>query len=399
MTYLYDYLVFLAQAATVVAAVLVVLSAMASFSARRRHTPRGGLEVIRLNDYLDDLRHGLEQAMLTRGQYRKAARQEAKQLRRKAKQEAKQAKRAAKRAGAGVEPAQQPAPPAAADDAGKESETEERAAESQRASQAPASTDADGGQTEEAGKSRVYALTFEGDMDASKVSHLRHEINAVLTKASSGDEVVVRVKSFGGRVHGYGLAASQLQRVREHGLNLVVAVDQVAASGGYLMAAVANKVIAAPFAVVGSIGVVAEIPNVHRLLKKNDVDVEVITAGRYKRTLTVFGENTEEGRRKFTEELEDLHVLFQEFVNEQRPGLELDKVATGEAWFGRRAIELNLVDEIATSDEYLMQRCTDADVFEVRWVEHKRPLERVLGEIESGVSQLLQWLPIKGGWR
>ncbi|MDD9962990.1 MAG: protease SohB [Gammaproteobacteria bacterium] len=363
MTYLYDYLVFLAQAATVVAAVLVVLSAMATFSARRRHAPRGALEVIRLNDYLDDLRHGLEQAMLTRGQYRKAARQEAKQARRKAKKEAKQA------------------------------------TQSQDVSQAAADSDTGDAKAEEPSKSRVYALTFEGDLDATKVSHLRHEINAVLTKASSGDEVVVRVKSFGGRVHGYGLAASQLQRVRQHGLNLVVAVDQVAASGGYLMAAVANKVIAAPFAVVGSIGVVAEIPNVHRLLKKNDVDVEVITAGRYKRTLTVLGENTDEGRRKFTEELEDLHVLFQEFVNEQRPGVELEKVATGEAWYGRRAIELNLVDEITTSDEYLMRRCAEADVFEVRWVEHKKPLERVLGEIESGVKQLVQWLPGKGGWR
>jgi len=367
MTYLYDYLVFLAQAVTVVAAVLVVLSALATFSARRRHAPRGALEVIRLNDYLDDLRHGLEQAMLTRGQYRKAARQEAKQARRKAKKEAK-----------------------------KEAK---QAARSQDAPQAAADSDAGDAQAEEPSKSRVYALTFEGDLDATKVSHLRHEINAVLTKASSGDEVVVRVKSFGGRVHGYGLAASQLQRVRQHGLNLVVAVDQVAASGGYLMAAVANKVIAAPFAVVGSIGVVAEIPNVHRLLKKNDVDVEVITAGRYKRTLTVLGENTDEGRRKFTEELEDLHVLFQEFVNEQRPGVELEKVATGEAWYGRRAIELNLVDEITTSDEYLMRRCAEADVFEVRWVEHKKPLERVLGEIESGVKQLVQWLPGKGGWR
>ena len=390
MTYLYDYLVFLAQAATVVAAVLVVLSAMATFSARRRHAPRGALEVIRLNDYLDDLRHGLEQAMLTRGQYRKAARQEAKAARRKAKKEAKQAQRAAKQDG-GDEAAPEPAEAAAEDHPAGESKAEDQPAQGQDAPQSDAESDA--------GKSRVYALTFEGDLDATKVSHLRHEINAVLTKASSGDEVVVRVKSFGGRVHGYGLAASQLQRVRQHGLNLVVAVDQVAASGGYLMAAVANKVIAAPFAVVGSIGVVAEIPNVHRLLKKNDVDVEVITAGRYKRTLTVLGENTDEGRRKFTEELEDLHVLFQEFVNEQRPGVELDKVATGEAWYGRRAIELNLVDEIATSDEYLMRRCAEADVFEVRWVEHKKPLERVLGEMESGLRQLVQWLPGKGGWQ
>lgn len=390
MTYLYDYLVFLAQAATVVAAVLVVLSAMATFSARRRHAPRGALEVIRLNDYLDDLRHGLEQAMLTRGQYRKAARQEAKAARRKAKKEAKQAQRAAKQDG-GDEAAPEPAEAAVEDHPAEESKAEDQPAQSQDAPQSDAESDA--------GKSRVYALTFEGDLDATKVSHLRHEINAVLTKASSGDEVVVRVKSFGGRVHGYGLAASQLQRVRQHGLNLVVAVDQVAASGGYLMAAVANKVIAAPFAVVGSIGVVAEIPNVHRLLKKNDVDVEVITAGRYKRTLTVLGENTDEGRRKFTEELEDLHVLFQEFVNEQRPGVELEKVATGEAWYGRRAIELNLVDEIATSDEYLMRRCAEADVFEVRWVEHKKPLERVLGEMESGLRQLVQWLPGKGGWQ
>lgn len=397
MTYFYDYLVFLAQAATIVAAVLVVLSALATFSARRRHAPRGALEVIRLNDYLDDLRHGLEQAMLTRGQYRKAARQEAKRARRKAKREAKQAQRVARRDG-GDEAAPAPPEAAALERSGKESEPEEQAAQRQDAPQAAAESDAGSAQAEEPSKSRVYALTFEGDLDATKVSHLRHEINAVLTKASSGDEVVVRVKSFGGRVHGYGLAASQLQRVRQHGLNLVVAVDQVAASGGYLMAAVANKVIAAPFAVVGSIGVVAEIPNVHRLLKKNDVDVEVITAGRYKRTLTVLGENTDEGRRKFTEELEDLHVLFQEFVNEQRPGVELEKVATGEAWYGRRAIELNLVDEITTSDEYLMRRCAEADVFEVRWVEHKKPLERVLGEIESGVKQLVQWLPGKGGW-
>ncbi len=386
MTYLYDYLVFLAQAVTVVAAVLVVLSAMATFSARRRHAPRGALEVIRLNDYLDDLRHGLEQAMLTRKQYRKAARQESRRARRQVRKEAKQAQRTAKGDGGGDRAAPEPAP--ARDPSGQESQP-----------QTAADSDAAGCQAEVVGRSRVYALTFEGDLDATKVSHLRHEINAVLTKAGAGDEVVVRVKSFGGRVHGYGLAASQLQRVRQHGLNLVVAVDQVAASGGYLMAAVANKVIAAPFALVGSIGVVAEIPNVHRLLKKNDVDVEVITAGRYKRTLTLLGENTEEGRRKFTEELEDLHVLFQEFVNEQRPGVELEKVATGEAWYGRRAIELNLVDEIATSDEYLMRRCGEADVFEVRWVEHKKPLERVLGEIEGGLRQLVQWLPGKGGWR
>ena len=429
MNHLYQYLVFLAEAVTIVVAILIVLSALASFGARRRQAPPGVLEVVRFNDYLDDLRHGLEQAMLTPGQYRKAARREAKAQAKKAKQEAKRAAAAAKRQAAqttgtgeaaakdGIPPgegdaeetpdAETPAPESGegaaraggaigADEGDAGAAQDEEAQDAATGSdEAPAATGEGGVPTDaEAGRrSRVYALTFEGDLDASKVSFLRHEINAILTKAEDGDEVVARVKSFGGRVHGYGLAASQLQRVRERGLKLVVAVDQVAASGGYLMAAVANQVIAAPFAVVGSIGVVAEIPNIHRLLKKHDVDVEVITAGRYKRTLTVLGENTEEGRRKFTEELEDLHSLFQEFVTDKRPGLDLQKVATGEAWYGRRAIELNLVDAIMTSDEYLTRRCQDADVFEVRWVEHKKPWERVLDQVETGLKRLTAWLP------
>ena len=407
MNHLYEYLVFLAEAVTIVVAILIVLSALASFGARRRQAPPGVLEVVRFNDYLDDLRHGLEQAMLTPGQYRKAARREAKAQAKKAKQEAKRAAAAAKRQAAQTTGAGQAAakdgPPSGEGDAGETLDAEAPAPPQDEAAQdaatgpdeAPAAAGEDGAPTDaEAGRrSRVYALTFEGDLDASKVSFLRHEINAILTKAEDGDEVVARVKSFGGRVHGYGLAASQLQRVRERGLKLVVAVDQVAASGGYLMAAVANQVIAAPFAVVGSIGVVAEIPNIHRLLKKHDVDVEVITAGRYKRTLTVLGENTEEGRRKFTEELEDLHSLFQEFVTDKRPVLDLQKVATGEAWYGRRAIELNLVDAIMTSDEYLTRRCQDADVFEVRWVEHKKPWERVLDQVETGIKRLTAWLP------
>lgn len=418
MTYLYDYLTFLAQAVTVVAAVLVVLTALVTFSARRRHAPEGTLEVVRFNDYLDNLRHGLEQAMLTPSQYRRIARREAKAHARKSRQEAKRLRRTEKGAEAGAgATADQPEGAPAADEAPAPDEATaapgeapgageahsvqrdapgaagEAAKAQDEATGAPSTAGGNGRDQGAERRSRVYALTFDGDLDATKVSHLRHEINAVLTKAESGDEVVVRVRSFGGRVHGYGLAASQLQRVRSQGLKLVVAVDQVAASGGYLMAAVANQVIAAPFAVVGSIGVVAEIPNIHRLLKKHDVDVETITAGRYKRTLTLLGENTDEGRRKFTEEMEDLHALFQEFVMEKRPKVELAKVATGEAWYGRRALDLKLVDEIMTSDEYLMQRCHSADVFEVRWVEHKKPIDRVLAQIEGGVRRLAGWLP------
>ena len=144
---------------------------------------------------------------------------------------------------------------------------------------------------------------------------------------------------------------------------------------------------AAPFALVGSIGVVAQIPNVHRLLKKNDVDVEVLTAGKYKRTLTMLGENTEEGREKFLAELEDIHALFQEFVAEFRPDMDLDKVATGEAWFGRRAIELKLVDGLATSDELLMQACQSSDVYAIAWQDQKKPIERILGRVNGVLEQ------------
>ena len=172
----------------------------------------------------------------------------------------------------------------------------------------------------------------------------------------------------------------------------MVAVDKVAASGGYLMAAVADRILAAPFAVIGSIGVLAQIPNVHRLLKKHDVDVEMLTAGKYKRTLTVLGENTEEGRQKFREELEDIHALFQEFVSSRRPTLDMAEVATGEVWYGDRAVARNLIDELCTSDEYLTRACETKDVYEVRWVEHKKPLERLLSQAEGALVRIFERL-------
>ena len=180
--------------------------------------------------------------------------------------------------------------------------------------------------------------------------------------------------------------------IESGGIPLVVAVDKVAASGGYLMAAVADRILAAPFAVIGSIGVLAQIPNVHRLLKKHDVDVELITAGKYKRTLTVLGENTDEGRAKFTEELEDIHALFQEFVSSRRPQLSMEEVATGEVWYGERALAKHLIDELCTSDEYLARACDDSDVFEVRWVEHKKPIERLMAQAEMSLERLVDRL-------
>jgi serine protease SohB len=242
-------------------------------------------------------------------------------------------------------------------------------------------------------ESRVYVLHFHGDIRASAVELLRREITAVLTLADAAhDEVVVCLESPGGMVHGYGLAASQLDRVRQKGIALTICVDKVAASGGYMMACLGNRILAAPFAVLGSIGVVAQLPNFHRLLQRHDIDYEVLTAGEYKRTLTVFGKNTEEGRRKFQEELDDTHELFKEFVQQRRPQLDMAKVATGEHWYGQRALELKLVDELKTSDEYVAERAQDAKVFAVQYVPKHRLLARLGLSAEAALDRtLLRW--------
>jgi serine protease SohB len=335
MEHVYDYLEFLAKAATIVVGVIAVIGVGMSMGLRRSSPEGGHLDVRKLNDRLEDMGRVMRQAFLPESAFKKSIKQE--------------------------------------DRARKKADKERGASDDRR---------------------RVYVLDFDGDLQASKVDHLRNEITAVLTSARDQDEVVVRIESPGGMVHGYGLAASQLERVRQRKIRLVTAVDKVAASGGYLMAAVSDYIIAAPFALVGSIGVVAQIPNVHRLLKKHDVDVEVLTAGKYKRTLTVFGENTEQGRAKFVEELEDVHALFQEFVQTNRPQVSIDEIATGEAWYGRRALEHRLVDELSTSDAYLTKACEDSDVYEVRWVEHKNPIERVLAQFVESTRSVLS----RFGW-
>ncbi|MFI4918505.1 MAG: protease SohB [Legionellales bacterium] len=202
----------------------------------------------------------------------------------------------------------------------------------------------------------LYVIDFNGDIKASQVDQLRDEITAVLSIAKQGDEILLRLDSPGGSVNGYGLAAAQLQRIRTKNIPLTVSIDKVAASGGYLMACVANHILAAPFAIIGSIGVVAQIPNFYRLLKHNLVDVELLTAGEYKRTLTLFGENTKVGREKFQEDLEKIHAAFKTYVLTNRDQLDIDKISTGEHWLATDAFELNLVDKLITSDDYLMEK-------------------------------------------
>ena len=226
-------------------------------------------------------------------------------------------------------------------------------------------------------RKRVYVLNFKGDVRASEVSSLRESVTAILTVAKASDEVVVLLESSGGTVHGYGLGASQLQRIRDQGIKLTVAVDKVAASGGYLMACVADSIIAAPFAIIGSVGVISQIPNFNRLLKKLAIDFEQMTAGEFKRTLTLFGENTDKDRNKFQEEIEDTHRLFKEFVAENRSIIDIDTIATGEHWYGKRALALNLVDDLCTSDDYLCAKAEKADLFSVSYIRPKSILERL----------------------
>ncbi|MEK9822171.1 MAG: protease SohB [Gammaproteobacteria bacterium] len=329
MEFLFEYGLFLAKSVTVLAVILVVVIAVFSASQRQRDPEAGHIEVKNLNDSLAQITHSLKSVVL----HPEARKQDLKAEKKKSKEKQKNQKHAV-----------------------KEGEPE---------------------------RARMFVIDFKGDIQASEVNSLREEITAALSVAQEEDEVLVRLESPGGVVHGYGLAASQLQRVRSRGITLTVAVDKVAASGGYMMACIANRVLAAPFALLGSIGVVAQIPNFHRLLQKNDIDYEVLTAGEYKRTLTVFGENTDKAREKFVDDLEDVHALFKEFVKEHRPTVDIEEVATGEAWFGRRALEHRLVDELKTSDEYIIERCDEMDVFHIRYVIHKHRLERFMDKVAS----------------
>ena len=329
-----EYGLFLAQALTVVVAIIVVVGFIAAAGQKGRK--EGHIEIKKLNDKIEDTAELFEEALLTKDELKERH----KALKKEEKEKKKAEKAEAKKSG------------------DKDSDAEE------------------------VRKKRVFVIDFDGDVNASAVSSMREEISAVLTSAEPCDEVVVRLESPGGVVHGYGLASSQLDRIRKKDIPLTVCVDKVAASGGYMMACLANKIIAAPFAIVGSIGVVAQIPNIHKLLKKNDIDIELHTAGEYKRTLTVIGENTDEGREKFKQDLQDTHDLFKSHVNQYRPELVMDKVANGDIWYGQEALNNHLVDQVMTSDEYLMQLAEEADVFEVSF-ETKKTLQEKLGMAAS----------------
>lgn len=329
MEFLYEYGLFLAKAITFVVAVVIILVTIAA-TAMKQKQKKGELEIVDLSEHFNDVEDEVLQHLLTKDE-----------LKEKEKADKKIAKQKNK------------------DKSQKDS------------------------------KNRTFVVDFNGSIDAKEVSSLREEITAILTVAKPEDEVFIRLESGGGMVHGYGLASSQLDRIRQQGIPLTISVDKVAASGGYMMACVANKIISAPFAIVGSIGVIAQIPNFNKILKKNDIDFEQITAGEFKRTLTMFGENTDNAREKFSEEIEDTHELFKTFVTEHRPSLDIAKVATGEHWFGIKAHELGLVDTIQTSDDYLMQASKQNKIVSIKYATKKGFAEKFSKAASLSVESIL----------
>jgi len=346
LEFLYEYGLFLAKTITFVIAVIAIVAVIAASAIKQKHK-KGELEITDLSEQFEDVEQEVIHALLNK-----------EELKQKEKSDKKQAK------------------------------------EQEKKDKALAKGQAKSGADEEEGKAKVFVVDFKGSIDAKEVSSLREEVSAILSVASKNDEVFVRLESGGGMVHGYGLASSQLDRIRQHEIPLTVSVDKVAASGGYMMACVANNIIAAPFAILGSIGVIAQLPNFNKLLKKNDIDFEQFTAGEFKRTVTMFGENTEKGKEKFIEELEETHVLFKDFVSERRPSLDLDKVATGEHWFGTKALELGLIDTIQTSDDYLQKLSKSRKIVAIKYEVKKGLAEKFAKaaslSVESVFGKLMQ---------
>ncbi len=312
--FFFAYGLFALKVLTFIVLVVFGIGFLISLASSRSQKERENLEVENINDKLDDLKDAIEAEVLSKEEY-KAIQKADKKL---AKQERKERKKRLKLG------------------------------------------------EEEPHKQRMFIIRFDGDMHASEVENLRESITTILSIAKPlVDEVLIILDSSGGVVHNYGLAASQLIRIKQKQVKLTVSVDLVAASGGYMMACVADHIIAAPFALLGSIGVLAEIPNFHGFLQKHKVDIEHHTAGEYKTTLTMLAKNSDKGRAKFQEELEDVHTLFKDFVITNRPQLDINKIATGEAWYGMKAIELGLVDTIQTSDDYIVDKSENVDIYEV----------------------------------
>ncbi|WP_323843950.1 protease SohB [Microbulbifer magnicolonia] len=390
MEFLIEYGLFLAKVVTIVVALLVIIGFVVANREHLKERVQGHISVTHLNDRYEQFKESLLEAVMDKHEFAQRKKHLAKDKKAQEKALAKKHKAEQKKKPqekvrhAGLESTETPLP--------EQGEADAEAGDRQ----SPALIT----HKPEGERKRIFVMQFDGDIKASALHQLREEVTAVLQVAEPGDEVLVCLESPGGMVANYGLAASQLARVRSAGIQLTIAVDKVAASGGYMMACVADRILAAPFAMLGSIGVLAQLPNFNRLLKRHDIDFESFTAGEYKRTVTMFGENTAEGREKFQSDLDEIHTLFQHFVAEYRPKLDVAKVATGEVWFGQRALDVGLVDELKTSDEYLTSSAQSADLYQVEYKERKTIAKKFGLAAQAGVeSALMRLFSRLAAWR
>ncbi len=347
MEYFIEYGLFLAKLVTLVVAFVFIVGILVSAGSKgRKGAGRGQITITHLNEELDEMRDAMKKAIYDKASYKLELKEEKK----------------------------------------RQKQERERRQQAKRGAQG--SSDHEDGK-----RKRVYVIDFNGDMEASEVVSLREEITAILALATPDDEVVLRLESPGGMVHAYGLASSQLDRIKAQKVPLTICVDKVAASGGYMMACLADRLVAAPFAILGSIGVLVQLPNFNRLLRKHDVDYETISAGEFKTTLTTFGEITQKGRDKVKEDVEEMHGLFKAWVKDHRPAVDIDSIATGETWVGVHALEKSMIDELMTSDECIVKACENADVYAVHF-EIRRTLSDKLGAaIQKGLDMaVLAWI-------
>jgi serine protease SohB len=213
-------------------------------------------------------------------------------------------------------------------------------------------------------KKRCFVIDFNGDIMATQSKALNFEITSVICSAQEGDEVLIRLQSPGGAAHAYGYAASQIERLKKAGI---------------LMACVADEIIAAPFAIIGSVGVVSEFPNFFSFMRNLGIDYKQYTAGKYKRTVSPLGEITDEGEEKFKEDLVEMYDLFRDHVSSHRENLDMDVIATGEHWQGIKALELGLVDKIETAEEYILDRLTSFEFAKITYVGDRKTLAEKIG--------------------
>ena len=345
MDFLIEYGMFLAKAITIVLSIGIVAGLVASSGQKnKKGEKKGDIRLTQINEHIEELRDTLRASILDKEELKEIEKAEKK----KTKAENKKKKVTAK--------------------------------------------NTEGSSKDDSITKRHFVLNFEGNIAADAVESLREEITAILSMATKDDEVILRLESPGGMVHAYGLASSQLLRIKNKNIPLTICVDKVAASGGYMMACLADRLVAAPFAIIGSIGVLVQLPNFHRVLKKYDVDYEIISAGEYKRTLTHFGEITNKGKDKVKEDVENIHQIFKDWVKTYRPSVEIDTIATGETWVGSQAKDRYMVDDIKTSDECVIEACETSEVYEIKF-EIKKSLQLKLASLleESTHRLISRW--------